>query len=40
MKQSMSRVAKCIDNDPMEGAWKMIKQERYYGKKLQVVNPL
>lgn len=33
MVQSMSRVAKCIDNGPMEGFWGIIKRERYYGKK-------
>lgn len=33
MTQSMSRVAKCIDNGPMEGFWGIIKRERYYGKK-------
>lgn len=32
MKQSMSRVAKCIDNGPMEGFWGILKRERYYGK--------
>lgn len=31
--QSMSRVAKCIDNGPMEGFWGIIKGGRYYGKK-------
>ena len=31
--QSMSRVAKCIDNGPMEGFWVIIKRERYYGRK-------
>lgn len=31
--QSMSRVAKCIDNGPMEGFWGIIKRERYYGKR-------
>jgi transposase InsO family protein len=31
MIQSMSRVAKCIDNGPMEGFWGIIKRERYYG---------
>jgi transposase InsO family protein len=30
---SMSRVAKCIDNGPMEGFWGIIKRERYYGKR-------
>lgn len=33
MIQSMSRVAHCIDNGPMEGFWGIIKRERYYGKK-------
>lgn len=33
MTQSMSRVAKCIDNGPMEGFWEIIKRERYYGKR-------
>ncbi|MDU6231967.1 MAG: IS3 family transposase [Clostridioides difficile] len=33
MKQSMSRVGKCIDNGPMEGFWGIIKRERYYGRK-------
>lgn len=33
MTQSMSRVAKCIDNGPMENFWGIIKRERYYGKK-------
>jgi len=33
MIQSMSRVAKCIDNGPMEGFWGTLKRERYYGKK-------
>lgn len=33
MKQSMSRVGRCIDNGPMEGFWGIIKRERYYGKK-------
>lgn len=33
MKQSMSRVGKCIDNGPMEGFWGILKRERYYGKK-------
>ena len=31
--QSMSRVAKCIDNGPMEGFWVILKRERYYGKR-------
>lgn len=33
MTQSMSRVARCIDNGPIEGFWGIIKRERYYGKK-------
>lgn len=31
MTQSMSRVAKCIDNGPMEGFWGILKREGYYG---------
>ena len=34
MKQSMSRVAHCIDNGPMEGFWGILKRETYYGKRL------
>ena len=33
MTQSMSRVAHCIDNGPMEGFWGILKREMYYGKK-------
>ena len=33
MKQSMSRVAHCTDNGPMEGFWGILKREMYYGKK-------
>lgn len=33
MTQSMSRVAHCIDNDPMEGFWGILKRERYYEKR-------
>ena len=33
MTQSMSRVGKCIDNDPMEGFWGILKRECYYGRK-------
>ena len=33
MIQSMSSVAKCIDNGPMEGFWGILKRERYYGKR-------
>ncbi len=31
MRQSMSRVARCIDNGPMEGFWGILKREMYYG---------
>lgn len=33
MRQSMSRVGRCIDNGPMEGYWGIIKSEMYYLKK-------
>ena len=33
MKQSMSRVAHCIDNGPIEGFWGILKREMYYGKR-------
>lgn len=33
MKQSMSRVAHCIDNGPMEGFWGILKREMYYSNK-------
>ena len=33
MRQSMSRVAHCIDNGPMEGFWGILKRECYYGKR-------
>ena len=33
MKQSMSRVAHCIDNGPMEGFWGILKREMYYVKR-------
>ena len=32
MTHSMSRVAHCIDNGPMEGFWGILKRERYYGR--------
>ena len=35
MTQSMSRVARCIDNGPMEGFWGILKRERYYGKRFE-----
>ena len=33
MTQSMSRIAHCIDNGPMEGFWGILKRERYYGRR-------
>ena len=33
MKHSMSRVAHCIDNGPMEGFWGILKREMYYGRR-------
>ena len=33
MLHSMSRVAHCIDNGPMEGFWGILKRECYYGKR-------
>lgn len=33
MTQSMSRVAHCIDNGPMEGFCGILKRERYYGRR-------
>ena len=35
MIQSMSRVARCIDNGPREGFWGVMKREMYYTKKYQ-----
>ena len=32
MTRSMSRVAKCIENGPVEGFWGILKRERYYGR--------
>lgn len=44
MTQSMSRVAHCIDNGPMEGFWGILKREMYYGKRYtnrdQLVNAI
>ncbi len=40
MKQSMSRVAHCIDNGPMEGFWGIMKREMYYGKKFRTKEDL
>jgi len=33
MRQSMSRVSRCIDNGPMEGFWGILKSEMYYLRK-------
>lgn len=40
MTQSMSRIAKCIDNGPMEGFWGILKRERYYGNRFTVRDSL
>ena len=32
---SMSRIAHCIDNSPMEGFWGILKREMYYGRKFE-----
>ena len=40
MTQSMSRVARCIDNGPMEGFWGLMKREMYYGKKYKTKDEL
>ena len=44
MTQSMSRVAHCIDNGPMEGFWGILKRERYYGRRFtskhELVHPI
>ena len=40
MTQSMSRIAKCIDNGPMEGFWGILKCERYYGNRFTVRDSL
>jgi transposase InsO family protein len=40
MTQSMSRVARCIDNGPMEGFWGVMKREMYYTKKYQTKDEL
>ena len=33
MTQSVSRVAHCIGNGPMERFWGILKREKYYGKR-------
>lgn len=40
MTQSMSRVAHCTDNGPMEGFWGILKREMYYGKKYKTKEEL
>ena len=40
MTQSMSCVARCIDNGPMEGFWGLMKREMYYGKKYKTKEEL
>jgi len=40
MKQSMSRVGKCIDNGPMEGFFGILKSEMFYDKKFQSMEDL
>lgn len=39
-KQSMSRVARCIDNGPMEGFWGILKCEMYYLRKFDTYEEL
>ena len=40
MTQSMSRVAHCTDNGPMEGFWGIMKREMYYGRKYKTKEDL
>lgn len=40
MIQSMSRVAHCTDNGPMEGFWGILKREMYYKKKFHTKEEL
>lgn len=40
MRQSMSRVGRCIDNGPMEGYWGMLKSEMYYLRKFTSLDEL
>lgn len=40
MRQSMSRVGRCIDNGPMEGYWGILKSEMYYLKKFTSLEEL
>lgn len=40
MTQSMSRVAHCIDNGPMEGFWGVMKRKMYYTRKFRTKEDL
>lgn len=40
MRQSMSRVGRCIDNGPMEGFWRIIKSKMYYLRKFTLRDDL
>lgn len=40
LKQSMSRVGRCIDNGPMESFWGTLKCEKYYRYKYETFNDL
>ena len=40
IRQSMSRVGRCIDNGPTEGFWGIIKSEMYYLKKYNSLDEL
>lgn len=40
MTQSMSKVSRCIDNEPMEAFWSMLKSETYYLKKFNIYEKL
>lgn len=40
MRQSMSRVSRCIDNGPMESFWGMMKSEMYYLNKFNTYEEL
>lgn len=40
MRQSMSRVGRCIDNGPMESFWGMLKSEMYYLRRFEAKEEL
>jgi len=40
LKQSMSRVGRCIDNGPMESFWGTLKSEKYYLNKYETFEEL